>query len=99
MTKEEILNLPVDVIGDNPGIKTIKDYFHALLLNLWVKGQNFDSKRPWKNGGWKYEVYAVLIQHKLISGSLDEEGFVESMDEDEADRFITRELITPLFNV
>ena len=41
---------------------------------------DFNGKRPFGNSGWKYNVYAPLTKAGLISGSLDDDGYVESLD-------------------
>lgn len=65
---------------------TIRDYFFILLRTLWDEGEGFSGKRPFGNSGWEFELYAPLIKHKYIAGSLDSEyGYVATMQGTAAD--------------
>lgn len=75
---------------------TVRSYLKDLLLNLWLQGSDFDSKRPFGDGAWQFDVYAALIAANLIPGKLDEDGCVDSVNEAAADRCIT-EAIKELF--
>jgi hypothetical protein len=68
---------------------TVRSYFKDLLLSLWLQGSDFDSKRPFGDGGWQFDVYAALITANLIPGKLDEDGYIDTVDEAAADQLIT----------
>lgn len=67
---------------------TMRKFFEILLLTLWYEKDSFSGKRPFGNSGWEYQVYKSLIRGGFISGSLDEDGFVEHIDISEADRLV-----------
>ena len=69
--------LKVPMLKNDVGAKTIGEYLKALLWTLWEKGESFNSKRPFGNGGWEYDLYRTLIKNGLIAGELDENDGVE----------------------
>ena len=71
--------------GDN---LSIRDYLHELLSNLWAKGEGFNSKRPFGNSGWEYDLYTPLVALGLVAGSVDEDGYVEDIDRQAADDLV-----------
>ena len=87
MTNEEILNIKFECMDLNRKI-TIKDYLKKLLSELWVREEEFSGKRPFGNSGWQYDIYKPLIKSNLISGSLDEEGYINECDDKKADSLI-----------
>lgn len=83
-----ILDLPM---GRNDAkAKTIRDYLKALLTRLWREGEGFSGKRPFGNSGWRHEIYKVLIAAEIVEGRLDEDGYVEDVDGEDADRLIQK---------
>ena len=79
---------PKDVLSlrfhqGEPGYKqgvTIRDYLTKLLLTLWEEQESFDSKRPFGNSGWDFDVYTVLIRNGAVRGKLDSYGHIEDLD-------------------
>lgn len=90
---DNALNLPLDF--DSP--HTIRDYLRTLLLTLWREKEGFSGKRPFGDSGWEREIYAPLIRHKVIDGRLDENGYVDYINETEADEFVWQ-LIEHIFD-
>ena len=80
MTFQEILAIEFESM-DLQKTLTIKEYLKALLRTLWQEGEGFSGKRPFGNSGWQYDLYTPLIQHGLVSGKLDEEGYIADIDE------------------
>ena len=87
MTNKEILNIEFECM-DLDRKMTIKDYLKKLLSELWIREEGFSGKRPFGNSGWQYDVYKPLIAKGLISGSLDEEGYINECDDKKADSLI-----------
>jgi len=87
LTSQEILALEFES-RDLYRTLTIKEYLKELLRTLWQEGEGFSGKRPFGNGGWQYDLYAPLITHHLITGKLDEEGYIEEIDEEAGDRLV-----------
>lgn len=95
MNKVKIaLTLPMD--DNDADAATIKDYLKALLTTLWEEEEGFDGKRPFGNSGWQYDVYKTLVKFEIISGSIDREGYLETVDRREADQFV-QQMIEELF--
>ena len=69
-------------------ILSIRDYLHTLLHKLWGHGEGFSSKRPFGNSGWESDIYAALVAGGFVSGEIDEDGYLVSCDEDEADQLV-----------
>jgi hypothetical protein len=69
---------------------TVRNYLKELLLTLWKEKEGFSGKRPFGNSGWHYDLYGALIAKRYITGYLDNDGYVESVDGDEADAFISK---------
>lgn len=87
MKKELALNLKLESY-DFDEETTIKDFFKMLLLELWKAGESFSGKRPFGNSGWEYDVYKPLIKAGVITGTLDEDGYIENVDNVAADKII-----------
>lgn len=75
---------------------TVAGYLQRLLTDLWQQEDMFNSKRPFGNSGWTWEVYGALIEARLIPGTLDEDGCIEDFDEPQARAFMAR-VIAHLF--
>lgn len=67
---------------------TVREYFRVLLSTVWEEGEGFSGKRPFGNSGWEYDLYAPLIRGGFIPGRLDEDGFVELVDEKIGRQFV-----------
>lgn len=88
----------LDIKVDGPYGKkiTLRNYFRELLLVLWHEGDGFSGKRPFGDSGWEYDIYAALIKHKFIDGTLDEDGYVDDFDAKAASAFVS-DLIEEIF--
>jgi hypothetical protein len=84
---DSILNTEFECTDLNESI-TIRSYLKELLKTLWREGEGFSGKRPFGNSGWQYEIYAALIKNGFIDGALDMDGYVEGINEKEADELI-----------
>lgn len=83
---QQILDLPLP--ANDADAATIRGYLTALLAELWCEEQGFSGKRPFGNSGWQYDLYTPMIKAGLIPGSLDEDGYVDTCDTQQADRLI-----------
>jgi len=79
MTNKEILELNID------SETTIKQYLRQLLQKIWTEGSMFNSKRPFGNSDWQFNVYVVLVESGVITGTFDENGCLEDCDTLEGD--------------
>lgn len=69
---------------------TIREYLKRLLVELWNEQEGFNGKRPFGNSGWEYELFVPLIKAKAITGVIDENGYIESVDEKNGHQIILR---------
>jgi len=72
------------------GEVSFRDYFFELLFALWKHKECFSGKRPFGNSGWENELYAGLIKHKLVEGSLDEDDYVDYVYTEQAEKAISK---------
>lgn len=70
-------------VGENI---TIREYFQKLFLTLWEKGEKFNSKRPFGDSGWKYDIAAPLVEAGFLQGRLDDEGYLFDCDNTELEK-------------
>ncbi len=87
MTFQEILAIEFES-RDLQRTLTIEEYLKELLRTVWKEGEGFSGKRPFGNSGWQYDIYAPLITHQLIAGKLDEDGYIEDIDEKAGDKLV-----------
>jgi len=88
VSNETVLKAAAVIVKGDLGEQTLVDYLKSLLETLWEEDEQFSGKRPFGNGGWKFDVYAGLIEVGVISGSLDEDGYVDKYDSKEADAVV-----------
>jgi hypothetical protein len=76
-------------IGDNDsGAPTVRGYLLALLAELWREEQGFSGKRPFGNSGWQYDIYKPMVAAGLATGTLDADGYLDTVNTREADALI-----------
>lgn len=75
-----ILNLPMPQPNDADAT-TIGDYLIKLLAKVWEENECFNGKRPFGNSGWDYDLYPPLIAAGLVSGELDEDDYIDTIDQ------------------
>jgi len=80
-------------VGDNI---TVRDYLFKLIEKLWAQGEGFNSKRPFGNSGWEYDLYNPLVAGGFVPGEVDEDGRVDTFDKEEAEAYVF-ELISAAF--
>lgn len=85
-TPQQVLALPMQ--ENDAGAATIRDYLIALLATLWNEKDGFSGKRPFGNSDWGGDLVIALIQGGLIDGAVDEDGYLESCDDDAAEELI-----------
>jgi hypothetical protein len=88
----DLLDLPMP--DNDANASTIREYLGTLLQNLWIEEEGFDGKRPFGNSGWKHEVYTALILARAVQGDFDEDGYIEDVDDDTADKLISEAINT-----
>lgn len=89
MTPTEVLDLPLDDHAANQsGAETIRGYLVALVARVWDEGEGFSGKRPFGNSGWEWDLHPTLIRAGVITGTFDEDGYVEDSDDAAAHRVI-----------
>lgn len=54
---------------------TVREWLCKLLTAVWSEQECFNSKRPWGNSGWEYDVIIPLAKAGFINlGAADEDG-------------------------
>lgn len=87
-----VLDLPM---GENDAqAGTIREYLIALLAALWDEQDGFDGKRPFGNSGWDCDLLVPLIRAGLIDGRLDEDGYIEEIDDNGGEHLIAMAIQT-----
>ncbi len=82
-TPQQVLDLPLP--DNDADAATIRDYLIALLRLVWRDEQCFDGKRPFGNSSWQYDIAAALVRAGWVTGSIDEDGYVETCDTRQVD--------------
>lgn len=78
-TPQQILALPME--ENDANASTLGDYLSALAQTCWIEGEGFSGKRPFGNSGWRSDIWKPLIAAEAVTGRLDEDGYVESVDD------------------
>lgn len=84
---EDVLNAIVPN-GDDP--RTVRNYLKDLLKQLWLRGSDFSSKRPFGDSNWQHDVYHALVKDDIIPGNIDADGELASFDVFIADELIVQ---------
>lgn len=82
----KVLDIPM--LHNDADATTIRSYLIALLCELWSSGEGFSGKRPFGNSGWEYDLYKPLIKAGAITGELDEEDGLISVETSEGNEMI-----------
>jgi hypothetical protein len=85
-----ILDTPMP--GNDADAATIRVFLLELLATLWQEGEGFSGKRPFGNSGWQHAVYQALVAAGHVDGIIDDDGWLDAVDERTADRLIARAL-------
>ncbi len=67
---------------------TIREYLVGLLIAVWQQKEGFSGKRPFGNSGWEWDLFKPLIENGIVNGKLDEDGHIEKIDEEKANKVI-----------
>lgn len=82
----DILDIPMQ--NNDASASTIRDYLKALLYTLYNEGEGFSGKRPFGNSSWEFELYIALVKAGAVKGSLTEDGYLDTVNTEEADNLI-----------
>lgn len=88
MTPEEVLAVPMDPDQNDAAASTIREYLAVLLGTLWEEKDGFSGKRPFGNSSWDFDIYKALVAAGAIDGKLDEDGYLDEVDDDKADKLV-----------
>jgi hypothetical protein len=89
---EKWLNRPSVHLSQDTGLKipTGRNYIKLLLLTLWEEKESFSGKRPFGNSGWDYYIAASLIEIFPNLGKLNEDGYVDEVDDDLVNDYVAQ---------
>ena len=82
------LVLSYPMIENDADARTVGHYLYTLLWTLWQEGEGFSGKRPFGNSGWEYDLYKPLVVGGFVTGELDEDGYIDSVDKEAANSLI-----------
>src|SRR6202451_1316974 len=89
ITRDEIRQVLDLELGDNDsGEATVRGYLLKLLAKVWIEDEGFDGKRPFGNSSWDYDIKVPMLKAGIIRGKLDEDGYVDELNDEEADRLV-----------
>ena len=83
---DDVLTFPM--VDNDADAVNVADYLKALLWQVWQHGEGFSGKRPFGNSCWEYELYKPLIVGGFVKGKLDEDDYIDSVDEKAANKII-----------
>lgn len=69
---------------------TLKEYLKETLLTFIREGESFSGKRPFGNSDWDWQIYKGLIALDNSLGTLDEDGYIATVDSEACDRIIVK---------
>lgn len=78
LTPQQILALPLE--ENDAHASTIGQFLITLTDKAWNEGEDFDGKRPWGNSAWEDPVTIALIKANTVTGKLDEDGYIYSVN-------------------
>lgn len=84
LTPAQVLDLPME--ENDSGERTVRGYLIRLLAMVWAEGEGFSGKRPFGNSSWEGDIYVALVRGGAIDGGLDEDGYLETLSQDEEAR-------------
>lgn len=92
-TVELVLNCPMVENVNNPGelpynAPTVGVFLVSMLGQLWKERHLFDGKRPYGDSSWNLDVYASLGKAGLIECTFDEDGYIETVNDELADELV-----------
>jgi hypothetical protein len=85
-TPQQVLDTPMQ--ENDADAATIREYLYLLLRDVWIQEQGFNGKRPFGNSCWQSEVYEALGKANYIALTLDDDGYVDEVDDDAGDALI-----------
>lgn len=80
--------LDTEMLGNEIGADTIRDFLTELLWAAWSGEGDFDGRYPLNLSTRRREVYRTLVDAGLISGRLDERDQLAEADETAGNRLI-----------
>jgi len=89
ITPEDTIRLlALELPPNDSGATTVRGYLVALLDQPWREDECFSGKRPFGNSSWQYDLYGPMVKAGIITGQLDEDGYIEQADIRRADELI-----------
>ena len=87
------MNYLNDTLVQNPyGGKdlTLKEYLKETFLTFIHEGESFSGKRPFGNSDWDWQIYKGLITLDNSLGTLDEDGYIDTVNRKACDKIIVQ---------
>jgi hypothetical protein len=78
-TAQQVLDLTLP--SNDAGAVTIRGYLIQLLRKLWAEGSGGSDD-------WQWDIYDVMVKAGWVTGLVDEDGFLVSVDTATADKYL-----------
>lgn len=72
-------------LANEAGAATVRQYLSAILAQVVYHDP---PRRMWGESDWLHRVHIALVKAELISGTFDEDGYIEEMDTAGADTLL-----------
>lgn len=69
---------------------SLKEYLKLTLVTFLKEGEGFSGKRPFGNSDWDWQIYKGLIALDSSLGKLDEDGYINTVDQRACDMIIMK---------
>jgi hypothetical protein len=78
--------LDLELTANDAGANTLREFLGKLLVRVITDGDLL--KRPFGNSDWIFDIYKSMIVAGVLDGKIDEDGYVEEVDDKTADEMI-----------
>ena len=86
MDMGDILNLTLP--NNDAKAPNVRAFLKALLKTIWVEEDRFSGKRPFGSSSWDSELFEPLIRARVVTGSFDQDGYIQELDRPDAEAAI-----------
>lgn len=89
-TPRQILDCPMDPNDNDAGASSVRGYLVELLAAVWREQEGFSGKRPFGNSSWDWEPMGALVKAGLLNGAIDQDGYVDDVDDQRGHELIAQ---------
>lgn len=82
---EAVLHCPMDHRTNGANTCSVGQYLKILFLNLWNQGIYFNSKRPFGDSDWQFDIYIALAKNEIIHAKFNEYDELSELTDENRD--------------